>query len=155
MPLRRFWWVALGLVAGLSTVGWARSNDAGERSPSAASDGGKTAQQSAQDKKIAVVEDGPDLEVKELRFDRLEARLRTMQAGAERDYFAGVLANATGHIIDSIQFLNSALPLLRASRPDRAAVALEDLADDYSKTFQYADAARADDDLLTHFLRAA
>jgi predicted aspartyl protease len=101
--------------------------------------------------KSAASEDGPDLEVKELRFDELEARLRTMESGPERDYFAGVLANATGHIPESIQFLTSALPLLRTSRPDRAAVALEDLADDYTKSFQYAEAARADDDLLTHF----
>jgi hypothetical protein len=152
MGRRRFWWIALGLVAGLSIVGWARSNDSGMSIASAAaSDSEKTAQKSAEDKKIAVAEDGADLEVKELRFDKLEARLRTMPAGAERDYFAGVLANATGQITESIRLLNSALPLLRTSRLDRAAVALEDLADDYNKSFRYADAARADDDLLTHF----
>jgi hypothetical protein len=38
--------------------------------------------------------EGPDAEVKEFRLADLEVRLRTMQAGAERDYFAGVLARS-------------------------------------------------------------
>jgi predicted aspartyl protease len=92
-----------------------------------------------------------DEAVKELRLDDLEASLRTMAAGPDRDYFSGVLANRTGHIAESIRLLNAALPIIRASRPDRAAVALETLSDDYSKSFQYADAARADDDVLAHF----
>ena len=96
-------------------------------------------------------ENGPDLELKEFRLDELEARLRTMQPGPERDYFAGVLANRTGHIAESIQLLSAALPAIRQSRPDRAAVALQTLADDYIKVFQYADAARVYDDLLVHF----
>jgi hypothetical protein len=41
----------------------------------------------------AVVKKGPDAEVQEFRLADLDVRLRTMQAGAERDYFAGVLAN--------------------------------------------------------------
>jgi predicted aspartyl protease len=96
-------------------------------------------------------ENGPDLELKEFRLDELEARLRTMEPGPERDYFAGVLANRTGHIEESIQLLNGVLPAVRGSRRDRAEIALEALADDYTKTFRYADAARAYDDLLAHF----
>jgi predicted aspartyl protease len=99
----------------------------------------------------AVVTNGPDIEVKEFRLDELEARLRTIGPGPEHDYFAGVLANRAGRIAESIGLLNGALPNIRVSRPDRAAVALEALADDYSKSFQYADAARAYDDLLTHY----
>jgi len=95
--------------------------------------------------------DGADAEVKQFRFDELEARLRTMQPGPERDYFAGVLANRSGRLAESIGLLKNALPVFRASRPDRAAVALEALADDYTKNFRYADAAEAYDDLLTHF----
>lgn len=95
--------------------------------------------------------DGPDIEVKEFRLDELEASLRTMQAGSERDYFEGVLANRTGRIEESIRLLNGALPGIRDSRPDRAAVALEALADDYNKSFRYADSTQAYDDLLTHF----
>jgi predicted aspartyl protease len=95
--------------------------------------------------------DAPDVEVKEFRLDELETRLQTMQLGPERDYFAGVLANRTGRIEDSIRLLTSALPVLREGQAARAVVALETLADDYTKTFRYRDAARTYDDLLTHF----
>jgi hypothetical protein len=98
-----------------------------------------------------VVKEGPDAEVQEFRLADLEVRLRTMQAGAERDYFAGVLANRTGEVAQSILLLSSALPSVRVSHPGRAAVALQALADDYDKSFRYADAAQAFDDLLTHF----
>src|SRR5262249_1180961 len=56
------------------------------------------------------------------------------------------------HVAESIQLLNGALPDLRASRPDRAAIALQTLADDYSKSFRYGEAARVDNDLLTNFV---
>jgi predicted aspartyl protease len=101
--------------------------------------------------KNAVAIGGPDAEVKEFRLADLELRLKKMPPGPERDYFAGVLANRTGHIVDSIRLLNSALPTLRESQAARAAVALEALADDYTKSFRYSDAARTYDDLLAHF----
>jgi predicted aspartyl protease len=101
--------------------------------------------------KTAVSTDGPDAEVKEFRLDDLEARLRSMQRGPERDYFAGILANRAGRTAESIRLLNSSLPSIRTSHPERAAFALEALADDYNKTFQYANAAAAYDDLLAHF----
>jgi len=89
----------------------------------------------------AAVGDSPDAEVKEFRLPALEAKLQTTQPGPERDYFAGVLANRTGHIDDSILLLNRALPNIRESQAKRAAIALEALADDYNKTFRYGDAA--------------
>ncbi len=101
--------------------------------------------------KSAVIENGPDQELKEFRLDELGARLPTMEPGPERDYFAGVLANRGGHIPESIQLLNRVLPSIRTSHPDRAAVALQALADDYIKSFQYGDAVQVYDDLLTHF----
>lgn len=99
----------------------------------------------------AATEEGPDQEWKEFRMEELEARLRTMAPGTERDYFSGLVANRTSHVAESIQLLNTALPTIRESRPDRAAVALQALADDYIKDFQYADAARVYEDLLAHF----
>ena len=99
----------------------------------------------------AATEDGPDVEWKEFRLDDLQARLRVMEPGSEQDYFSGLLANRTGQIAESVQLLNKALPAIHESRPDRAATALQALADDYTKVFQYADAARVYDDLLTHF----
>ena len=92
-----------------------------------------------------------DADVKEFRLEELEAKLPSMQPGPEHDYFAGVLANRAGRLEESIRLLNSALPGIRTSRPDRAAIALQALADDYNKTFRYADAAQAYDDLLTNF----
>jgi hypothetical protein len=99
----------------------------------------------------AVTEDGPDQELKEFRLDDLEARLSTMEPVLEREYFAGVLANRAGRVPESIRLLKSVLPSIRTSRPDRAAVALQALADDYIKSFQYGDAAQVYDDLLAHF----
>jgi hypothetical protein len=100
--------------------------------------------------KSAVTEDGPDQELKEFRIDDLEARLPTMEP-EQGEYFAGVLANRAGRIPESIRLLKSVLPSIRTSHPDRTAVALQALADDYIKNFQYGDAAQVYDDLLTHF----
>ena len=99
----------------------------------------------------SVAENSLDIYTQEFRVQELAASLRRMLPGPERDYFAGVLANRTGHVDESIRLLNHALPKIRASNRGRAAVALESLADDYSKTFRYADADRAYDDLLAHF----
>lgn len=96
-------------------------------------------------------EPGPDADVKQFRFSNLEARLRAIPPGPEHNYFAGVLANAENHVSESIQLLTNALPSLRISRTDRAAIALQVLADDYTKSFQYGKAARTDDDLLSNF----
>jgi Aspartyl protease len=74
-----------------------------------------------------------------------------MSAGPEREYVAGILANRTGHIEDSIRLLQDAIPQIRSSQPGRTAIALQCLADDFTKRYQYADAARAYDDLLAHF----
>lgn len=94
---------------------------------------------------------GPDIDIKHLQFADLATKLGTMPPGPGRDYFAGVLANANNHIAESIDLLTRALPSLREPRPDRAAVALQTLADDYTKIFKYADAARTANDLLRNF----
>jgi len=76
-----------------------------------------------------------DDEVKDFRVDELALHLQATQPGAERDYFAGILANREGHTEESIRLLTAALPGIRESSPTRAAVALEALADDYTKSF--------------------
>ena len=93
----------------------------------------------------------PDSQVRDFQFPALEARLKTMPPGPERDYFAGVVANREGRTDESVQLLERALPAIRASEPKRAAVGLEALADDYIKSFRYGEAARTYDDLLTSF----
>jgi hypothetical protein len=97
------------------------------------------------------VKNGPDAALKEFRLDDLRADLGAMKDGQEQDYFAGMLANRLNHFSESTDHLSRALPSLRDSRPDRAAIALQALADNYGKTFQYAEAAKADDDLVEHF----
>ena len=94
-----------------------------------------------------------DTEIKEFRIDALEARLARMPQGPERDYAGGVLANRAGNIEESIQLLERALPQIRKTQPRRTAIALECLADDFTKIYRYADAAKAFDDLLAHFAR--
>jgi hypothetical protein len=94
---------------------------------------------------------GPDADVKDFRLEELKSALDKMEPGPDHDYFAGILANRENHIAESISRLTRALPTIRASRPDRAALALEALADDYAKSFRYAAAARTDDELLVHF----
>jgi predicted aspartyl protease len=97
------------------------------------------------------LENGPDAALKQYRFDELRADLSTMKEGSEKDYFEGMLASRLNHFEESIESLNRAIPSLRETRPDRAAVALQALLDDYEKTFRYADAAKTDNDLLSHF----
>ena len=94
-----------------------------------------------------------DTEIKEFRIDALEARLAKMPAGAERDYAAGVLANHAGNIEESIQLLERAIPQIRKTQARRTAIALECMADDFTKIYRYADAAKAFDDLLAHYAR--
>jgi predicted aspartyl protease len=76
-----------------------------------------------------------------------------MAPGLERDYFAGILATRSGRADESIQLLSRALPQLRETQPERAATALEALADAYSMSYRYREAAQAYDDLEQHFAR--
>src|SRR5215469_5544545 len=99
----------------------------------------------------AKADDAPDAEVRDFAMPQLEARLATMPAGPERDYFMGVLANRSGRVEESIRLLERVLPEVRKANPARAAVTLEALADNYLKIFRYADAARAYEDLLANF----
>jgi tetratricopeptide (TPR) repeat protein len=92
-----------------------------------------------------------DLDLKNFRLESIENTLAAMPASPEKDYFAGVLANRCGRMEESVRLLEKTLPKLRSSRPDRAAIALETLADNYLKLYRYSDAARSYDDLLVHF----
>ena len=70
-----------------------------------------------------------------------------------RAYFEGVLANRRNELDRSISLLQPLISKLEASRPDRAAVALRSLADDYVKTFRYAEADTAYTHLLDGFTK--
>lgn len=101
------------------------------------------------DEKAATMNNA-DSAIQEFRMEDLTTLLRTMDKGPQRDYFEGVLANRTGDIDRSIQLLTACLPEIQ-SQPKRAALALEALADDYIRSFRYADADKTYRDLLEHF----
>jgi predicted aspartyl protease len=69
----------------------------------------------------------------------------------DRAYFHGVLANRHSELETSITLLQSVIPKLKLARPDRAAVALRAMADDYVKSFRYGDADHAYSELLSEF----
>jgi predicted aspartyl protease len=56
-------------------------------------------------------------------------------------YFQGVMANRTNHVRHSVRLLEPLLTTLIATNPVRAELALCTLADDYAKSFRYANAA--------------
>jgi len=92
-----------------------------------------------------------DADVKNFDYAALTKHVDGMPPSLERDYFAGVLANRTGHLDESIALLTRALPHLEPSNPERAVVALHSLADDYVKTYHYNDAIQAFEELLYKF----
>ena len=69
----------------------------------------------------------------------------------DRSFFEGVMANRRNRVAESIRTLEPLLPSLSATNKERAIVALSTLADDYEKTFRYADAANAYAQLETRF----
>jgi len=68
---------------------------------------------------------------------------------AERDYFAGVLANRKNRSRESAALLERTLPLLKDRQ--RIEACMEALADDYQKLFRYADQARVLADIQEHY----
>ncbi|MGA2003656.1 MAG: pepsin/retropepsin-like aspartic protease family protein [Terriglobales bacterium] len=92
-----------------------------------------------------------DAYIKNYDFEQLAKAVDAMPQSPDRDYFGGVLANRAGHVAESIELLTKVLPRLESSQPERAAVALQSLADDYVKTYRYNDAIRASEELLHKF----
>jgi predicted aspartyl protease len=90
-------------------------------------------------------------DAQQLLYNQLERDLNTASSGPERDLFAGVLDNSTGDIDESIRKLETALPAIRAARPERMGMALETLADDYLKAFRYRDASRTYQELISGY----
>jgi hypothetical protein len=85
-----------------------------------------------------------DALIKEKKYVELTAALNDRTGLETNDYafFAGVLANRTNRLNTSIRLLKQALPTLqKQGRRDREQIALETLADGYSKLYRYAEAA--------------
>jgi hypothetical protein len=85
-----------------------------------------------------------DALIKEKKYLELTTALNDRTGLETNDYafFAGVLANRTNRLNTSIRLLKQALPTLqKQGRRDREQIALETLADGYSKLYRYAEAA--------------
>jgi len=93
-----------------------------------------------------------DADVRNYDYEQLAGALAGMPQSAERDYFAGVLANRAGDVDKSIELLNKVLPGLESTDPRRAAAGLASLADDYVKSDRYNDAIPAYERLLRKFV---
>lgn len=92
--------------------------------------------------------------IRNREYPELELLLRHAVLGeADCAYFEGVLANRRNELEKSISLLQPVIPKLKTTRPDRAAIALRSLADDYVKSFRYADADRAYSELLGGFAK--
>ncbi|HWW84489.1 MAG TPA: pepsin/retropepsin-like aspartic protease family protein [Vicinamibacterales bacterium] len=92
-----------------------------------------------------------DEDIRDYQLRTLETRIQTMPEGPERNYFSGMLAARSGRFGDAIAQINRALPHLRESAPERAALALEAIATAYRANNQYGDAARAYVELSDRF----
>jgi predicted aspartyl protease len=97
--------------------------------------------------------DDPDADVRDFRIAALTAKVRLMTPGVERDYFSGILASRSGRTEESLLLLQRALPELRNTQPQRATNALKAVAEAYSGSYRYQEAAQAYDDLEQHFAR--
>jgi predicted aspartyl protease len=95
--------------------------------------------------------DDPDADVRDFRIGALTAKVRLRTPGVERDYFSGILASRSARTEESLQLLNRALPELRKTQPQRAAIALKAVAESYFASYRYREAAQAYDDLEQHF----
>ena len=85
-----------------------------------------------------------DALIKEKKYPELLTALNNPTGLKTQDYafFAGVLANHTNHLSTSIRLLKQALPRLqKQGAHDREQVALETLADGYSRLYRYSEAA--------------
>ncbi len=85
-----------------------------------------------------------DALIKEKKYPELLTALKNPPGLKTQDYafFAGVLANHTNHLSTSIRLLKQALPMLqKQGARDREQVALETLADGYSRLYRYSEAA--------------
>jgi len=115
----------------------------------ASGDSGQAAETSKKKLKVNL-----DSLVAKREYPKLEESLpQASLDDSTRAYFEGVLANRRNELDRSISLLEPLVPGLKATRPDRAAVALRSLADSYVKSFRYADADRAYAQLLTGYAK--
>ena len=84
-----------------------------------------------------------DFLLRQKKFVEVERVLSSASELSPRDrsFFEGVMANRRNRTDQSIRLLKPLIPALTLQDKERAVVALRTLADDYEKSFRYADAA--------------
>lgn len=91
--------------------------------------------------------------LRDRRYLELNAALSSKSnlSASDRTFFEGVMANRCNRVADSIRMLEPLVPTLSTADKDRAVTTLTTLADDYEKSFRYADAANAYSELERRF----
>jgi hypothetical protein len=87
--------------------------------------------------------DDLDSLLQQKQYIELDRVLTVMQGLSpfDRAFFTGVMANRKNQVAGSVRLLEPLVPRLVQSYSSRTAIALCTLADDYAKTFRYAEAA--------------
>ncbi len=143
--MRKQFGLSIAILA-LSLSGWASAQQVPPQAPGT----NTSVSPSVKLPQPSTLSDG-DAYIKNFDYAQLATAVDAMPHSPERDYFAGVLANRAGQVAESIELLTRVLPNLESLQPDRAAVALPSLADDYIKTYRYNDAIQAYEALLHKF----
>ncbi len=92
---------------------------------------------STQEMTVAIAQ-AANVAIGDVPIAQLKSQITKTSPGPLRDFFAGVLAAREGRDEEAIQLFTRALPLLRRTEPDRAALALRLLADVYDRDGLYA-----------------
>jgi predicted aspartyl protease len=92
--------------------------------------------------------------VEERDYPQLQRELTQVDLDeTDRAFFEGILANRRNELLRSIGLLRPIIPKLEREDPKRAAEALRALADDFVKTFRYANADTAFSKLLSGYAK--
>jgi hypothetical protein len=83
----------------------------------------------------------------DLPDETLQTKLAGLPAGAEHDFFSGIHATRAGHDDEAVLLFTQAIPALKRTRPDEAAMALRLLAVTYDREGRFADSAPVYDQL--------
>src|ERR1700679_1138024 len=87
---------------------------------------------STQEMTVAIAQ-AANVAIGDVPIAQLKSEINKTTPGPLRDFFAGVLAAREGRDDQAIQVLTQALPSLRRTAPDQAALALRLLADVYDR----------------------
>lgn len=88
-----------------------------------------------------------DVTKADLPIETLRSRLKTISSGPEHDFWSGILATRTGQDDQAIGWFTQAIPSLKRTHPEDAALALRLLADSYDRKGLFARSTTIYDEL--------